>query len=196
MQNRFFFKDHHYLNRLALTTADDTDAIDPYNIIKDFFYSGNITEMKDLFMETCRAALSEKYSWKEGSPGNLLYFYERLEMLVEACFLICTSKKHRNKLSKKTRRMAKKAFARHLYLPCSLSKSEISDPLPVIKSFFEFHSLKQWKQHLYAWMEAGLSNYTVLDSMAAEDILPYHYHIQRLMEACWYTCLQFKQKGK
>jgi hypothetical protein len=192
MQDPSLFKSHQYLNRLAL--AIDGDAIDPYKIIKDFFYSGSITDTKDLFMETCRAALSEKYSWKEGSPGNLLYFYESLELLVEACFLVFTSKKHKKKWAKKIKRASGNKSLPHPHLPCSISADEMTDPFAVIKSFFELYSLKQWKQWLYAWMEAGLSDYTVLDSIESKDLLPYYNQLQRLMDASWCISLQFKKK--
>jgi hypothetical protein len=191
MQNTSPFN-HPYLNRLALATDDD--GSDPYSIIKDFFYSGSISDMKELLMEACRAGLSEKYRWKEGSPGNLLYFYERLETLVEVCFLISIRRKTKNKLSKKIKRAAKKELLHTVCLPCSLSTAEISNPFLVIHSFFELYTIKKWKQHLYTWMEAGLSNYTVLDSIKAKDILPYHHHLQKLMDACWYINLQVKKE--
>ena len=195
MQNPSIFNNHPYLNRLALTTGDD-EVIDPYSIITDFFHFGNIAEMKALFLESCRAALSEKYSWKQGSPGNLLYFYERLEKLVEACFLIFSRSKKKKKLPKKLKPAAFKKVLNHPNLPCSLSADEMSDPFLVIQSFFEFHSIKEWKQDLYAWMEAGLSDYTVLENMEAKDILPYHHHLQKLLDACWYISLRLKRKKK
>ncbi|GAC1425257.1 MAG: hypothetical protein NVSMB7_01530 [Chitinophagaceae bacterium] len=187
MQNASLLNNHQYLNRLALTTGNN-EVIDPYSIIKDFFHFGNLAEMKNFFKEACRAALAEKYSWEQGSPGNLLYFYERLEKLVEACFIIFSSKKHKTKLSKK--------ILNNPNLPCSLSADEIQDPFSVIQSFFELQTIKKWKQDLYAWMEAGLSNYTVLDSIEASDILPYHYHLQKLLDASWYISLRHKNKRK
>ena len=196
MQNTSIFKDYPYLNRLALTTDDDTSTIDPYSIITDFFYFGSIAEIKDLFMESCRASLSEKYSWKEGSPGNLLYFYEILEKLVEACFLLFKDANRKKKLSKKIKYTLKKKLFKDLCLPCSLSADEISDPFLVIHSFFALQTIKQWKQAMYAWMEAGLSNYTVMDSIETKYLLPYNYHLQKLLDACWYISIALKKINK
>lgn len=191
MQNTSPFNNP-YLNRLAL--ARDADGNDPYSIIKSFFYSNSISDMKELLMKACQAGLVEKYRWKEGSPGNLLYFYEQLETLVEACFLISTRIETKNKLSKKMNRAAKKELLHTVCLPCSLSKTEISNPFSVIHAFFELYTIKKWKQHLYTWMEAGLSNYTVLDSIKTKNILAYHNHLQKLLDACWYISLQVKKE--
>ena len=192
MQKSFSFKTHHFLTRLALSAGGNIDAINPYHIIKDCFYSDTITDLREVLLEACRAALTENYSWKEGSPGNLLYFYETLETLVEACFLVNAGKKHKKKWRKKTANVSH--MSADLVLPCALTEKELADPFTVIQSFFEQHTLQQWKLQLHGWMQAGLSNYTVLDSLPAEDTIAYYHHLQKLLDACWYITVRLKKK--
>ena len=184
MQYPFLSKNHPCLNRLALSTGRN-DAVDPYYIINHFFDAGSITEMKKLFTAGCTAALSQQYSWQQGCPGNLLYFYEQLELLVEACYLVCIDIKHNRKYLKKIQHRFKKRSLHEIQLPTLLSAAEFSNPFLVMQSFFELHSIKKWKQWLYAWMEAGLSDYDVLQSIGTQSILPYHLQVQKLMDACW-----------
>jgi len=184
MQYPSLSKNHTCLNRLALNTGRH-EAVDPYQVINHFFDAGSITEMKKLFTAACTAALSQQYSWQRGCPGNLLYFYEQLELLVEACYLISINKKYNRKYLKKIQHQFKKRSLQKIQLPTLLSATECSNPFLVMQSFFELHSIKKWKQWLYAWMEAGLSDYDVLQSIGTQSILPYHLHVQKLMDACW-----------
>ncbi|MEP7279937.1 MAG: hypothetical protein ABI813_14905 [Bacteroidota bacterium] len=193
MQKEPLFTNQAYLNRLALS-MDDTNHIDPYWVITDFFCFGSLAEMKERLEKTCKAALVEKYNWKQGCPGNLLYFYERLEKLVEACFLITSSSKYKNRLVKKAKQGKLKEIESNPLLPCSLSAAELNDPLSVLQSFFQFHDLKRWKQDIYAWMEAGLSDFTVLENIAPKNLITYHHHLQKLLDACWYINLLVNSK--
>ena len=150
--------------------------------------------MKGLLDEACRVALEEEYCWQEGSPGNLLYFYNNLEKLVEACYLICKEKKYQKKLSKRFRRVTEEKIIQDLILPCSLSKQEIAHPFSVLQLFFACQGIRQWKKDLYTWLEAGLSACTVLDSANANTLLPYRFQLQKLMDVCWYIRLQIIHK--
>lgn len=185
-----------YLNRLSLM-AGKHGTIKPFVVIKDFFQVAGIIEMKKMFNGTCRSALTENYSWHQGCPGNLLYFYERLEMLVEACFLIDKNKKRKRKINRKLKLLFRKKDLQDAVLPSALSATEISDPFVVIQSFFECYTLRQWKKALYAWMEAGLSDFNVLENIEPPSILVYHLQIQKLMDACWYINMAIENaKGK
>jgi len=195
MQYPFLSNNQQYLNRLSLT-AGKQGIDDPYSVITGFFHVGNVAEMKKLFTATCNAALTEQYSWQQGCPGNLLYFYEQLEILVEACFLIYQDKKQKRRIARKLHRAFRKKQLQDIVLPSALSAAEIADPFFVVQSFFELYTLKQWKRWLYAWMEAGLSDYGVLESIKAKSILPYHLQVQKLLDACWYISIALKKKTK
>ncbi len=188
MQYQIQANDQQYLYRLLLA-ADEQRIVDPYEVIHSFFAIGSIAEMKKLLMAACNAALTEEYTWQQGGAGNLLYLYEQLETLIEACYIVCKDKKRKRKIIKKIRRLVKRKQLNFVVLPSALSVKEIGNPLTVIHEFFNFYTLKHWKKALYAWLEAGLSNYTVQQSVEPRPILLYHLQLQRLMEACWYISL-------
>jgi len=70
-------------------------------------------------------------------------------------------------------------------LPASLSLAEFANPGIVINDYFETYSLLEWKQLLHSWMEAGLSNYSVLENIKTKDLLPYVYGMEKLLEAAY-----------
>ena len=185
MRTNAIFSQHQFVYRLALA-SDANGQPPPTEVIEEFFELGNITEIKRLFTAACGAALSEQYNWNSGSPGNLLYIYERIETLIEACFILYTEKRKRKNLSRRLRRSTAPEFANDILLPSSLTAEEIKNPVLVIQSFFKVGTLKEWKLALYAWLEAGLSEYDVLQNVEITSILPYHVHLQRLLDACWY----------
>ncbi len=169
-----------YLNKLSLLSKKDVSDIDPFSILDDIFSFATVQEMKALLLEAGIAALTEKYSWKQRSPGNLLYFYERLELLLEAGMLVLLFPKYRKKATQKN-----SAGSASISLPCSLSQEELEDPLLVLESFFAFQPIKKWKRQLYLWMEAGFSNYSVLDEFKPGLVLLYQQHLNKLLDACW-----------
>jgi hypothetical protein len=171
------------LNRLILTEMKDPDKLDPYIILREICDFENLQEMKKLFRKCCQVSLSEKYIWDEGIPGNLLYIYEQLEKLIESCYLIYKKKGFKKKLTKKIKQ--KDWEKDHPELPASLSMAEFANPMIVINDFFETYSLLEWKQLLHAWMEAGLSNFSVLVNIKTMDLLPYMYGMEKLLEASY-----------
>ncbi len=188
MRVRYSFQDHHYLNRLALLSKKNSKQTDPCKIIAAFFTFISIAESNELLITACQAALADKYCWKQGSPGNLFFFYTQLELLIEASFLLYSKKE---KMTKITVGIVDSPATHQL--PCSLSAAELNDPISVLAKFFEFRSLRKWKKDLYTWLEAGLSDYTVLDDRKAVTILPYYYRLQKLIDACWQINLRLKK---
>ena len=176
---------NHCLNRLILTEMKDPDKLDPYIILKEICDFEDLQEMKKLFRKCCQVSLSEKYIWDEGIPGNLLYIYEQLEKLIESCYLIYKKKGFKKKLTKKTKQKDFEKGKNHPELPASLSQAEFVNPRIVINDFFETYSLLEWKQCLHSWMEAGLSNFSVLENIKTKDLLPYIYGMEKLLEASY-----------
>jgi hypothetical protein len=178
-------KVNHCLNRLALTGMKDPDKINPNLILREFCDFEELAEMKKLFHDSCQAALSVRYTWKDGSPGRLLYFHEQLEILVEACFLIYHKKGFKKRVLKRSKSAGSKKLIKYPNLPCSLTLEENMNPLVVIKDFFDQSNLLEWKRSLHAWMEAALSNFSVLENINPEDLLPYRVGIEKILEACY-----------
>ena len=179
-----------FLNRIALEEMINPYSIDPYYILNDIFNSDHFGAMQDLFRHFCEAGLAEEFSWKEGSPGNLLYFSERLEQLIEACFIIHSSGKIRKggKVFKKTKQINK------ALLPIRLSEMELDKPFIILDAFFAHNSLPEWKEALHRWTEAGLSKYSVAESAGAEGILSFYQHIEKLIEASNWIAIRLRKK--
>jgi hypothetical protein len=194
MSGREAKKINHCLNRLLLTEMKNPDKINPYVILWEFCDFDSLPEMKKLFRECCKVSLSGKYSWKEKSPGNLLFFYEQLERLVEACFLIYIKKGFKKRVSKKPKSRGGKKWINYSEFPCSLSLEEWLNPLIVIKDFFDLYSLLEWKQSIHSWMEAALSDFSVLENIKAEEILPYCYSMEKLLESSYRIVLLSDKK--
>lgn len=178
-------KINYCLNRLILTEMKDPDKLDPYIILKVICDFENLQAMKKLFRKCCQVSLSEKYIWDEGIPGNLLYIYEQLDKLIESCYLIYKKKGFKKKLTRKTNQQNLEKVKDHPELPASLSLAEFVNPRIVINEFFETYGLLEWKQFLHSWMEAGLSNFSVLENIKTKDVLPYVYGMEKLLEASY-----------
>ncbi|MFT3677707.1 MAG: hypothetical protein QM781_17580 [Chitinophagaceae bacterium] len=80
----------HFLNRLNMEEVAHQGVIHPLSVIHEISTYASTEELFDLFAHFCESARAELYSWKEGSPGNCLFFAEQLELLIEACYLIYT----------------------------------------------------------------------------------------------------------
>jgi hypothetical protein len=171
-----------YLNRIALENKVHPYDVDPFKVIKTFFEYDTLAGTIELFRLACNAALTEKYSWKQGSAGNLVNFYEQLEMLIEACWIIAINKKKLVKQLTKTRKTGDKK----LVLPCPLTRDELQTPLFVIEQFFALHSLGKWKQLTHCWMEAGISNYSVVENINYQGLLLYCQSIEKLIYAAYW----------
>jgi hypothetical protein len=180
-----------FLNRLALDEMANPDSIDPYSILNNIFSFESFGTMQDMFRHFCEAGLAEEFSWKEGSPGNLLYFSERLEQLIEACFIIYSAGKIRkNRIGIKKSKQLNKAL-----LPIRLSEKELNKPFIVIKAFFAHNSLPEWKLAIHRWTEAGLSKYSVAESAGAEGILSFYRHLEKLIEVSNWIAIRLRKKN-
>ncbi|HTQ28161.1 MAG TPA: hypothetical protein VMI35_08540 [Puia sp.] len=178
-----------FLNRLALVHPVDPTTINPYAVLRDIFQTDSSTGFIQQFRESCQSALSQNYAWKEGCPGNLLFLHERLEMLLEACYLIYVQKSG----SKKKWLPLKKKYFKKLALPCPLSMQELDNPYLVLESFFSYRGLREWKQDMHEWLEAGLSNQTVSEIIEPESLLPYCRYMEKLVAAAGWLLLCHKK---
>ena len=155
------------LNRLIIEEDKNPDKINPFIIIRKFCDFDSHPAMKILFLKFCKAALVEKYFWEEGPPGKLLYFSEQLELLMEACYLIYIEKEFNKRLVKGDK------------------SSIIPNPFIVIKDFFDLRSLLEWKKSQHFWLEAGLSNFSVMDNVEPEEVLIYYSSVEELLAASY-----------
>jgi hypothetical protein len=165
----------YYLNRVAMETDDDPLTINPYPIMKPFFEYDDVEGIIGVFRFSCEAALTETYSWKNDTAANLVSFYERLELLVETCYLITLNEQHKKTASAAVSNAKKPA------LPCPLTQDELNNPYLIIEQFFALHNLAKWKKLLHCFMEAGISRFSVVDNIKIKELLTYCQYMEKLI---------------
>lgn len=173
------------LNRLAMDEQDNPAKTDPLSKLRHVFEYTAVHEILEELDLICSAAMNEAYVWKQGSPGNCLYYFGRLELLTECCYLFKTCN------LKKTLKSRKCLLPEKLpttMLPIPLTPREFRHPLRVIKSFFRHAPLPEWKRQLLVWTENALSNSSVKDELAPETLLPFIEHLRKLVYAAYLLC--------
>lgn len=152
-------------NRLIINEMKNIDCIDPDKILDNIFKEVNPGELTEDFNSFCIAALSEKYAWKEGNPGNLLYLSELLEQTLEASFLIY------HKRAKDDNNVAG-----------LIVQDQCFEALNIL---FTGISLLEWKIALHHWTMAGLSDHSVIENVSPSDILPFVRGVEKLIETAY-----------
>jgi hypothetical protein len=160
----------------------------------DFFGLKGAREDMQCWLES---AFSEEFSWKRGSPGNLLFFYDYLHPVIETANQIYLERF-------KTEDQKKNSSANDFVSPLFIEQISLSDKLPyrnnfpillqieewqnpylVLKDFFEFLDLDEWNDEIYQLLHAGLSNHSFLDIIEPEMLLPFCMKLQKLIEAMY-----------
>ncbi|HEY6083401.1 MAG TPA: hypothetical protein VIU45_08090, partial [Chitinophagaceae bacterium] len=59
----------------------------PYLVITSFFVDFGLSHTKKM-IDRWMEAVIEETAWDNGSPGNLLFYYEKIGQLIEAAWLI------------------------------------------------------------------------------------------------------------
>lgn len=182
--------DHaHFLNRVALEYECNPHKLHLLSVLKDFFNYANVPHHLDMFDKLCIAAMHQQYTWNGGSPGNGLFYAERLEMLIEAAYLL---HKHRgSKPRKKAKHKADRVAANEL--PMYLSSSEYLQPFTFLDSFFAHATLQRWKKMLNGFMSNALSNSSVTEELAPEELLPFVCYMKKLICAAYRITLLHKK---
>ena len=162
---------------------------DPYQTIAEFFTAADLAYYRRTIKRAINVASSDKV-WNKTSPGDLLWFFERLESAINAAYLI-------NKEKKKSPLSIGKedVFNPNLYcswhgdltewdfFPRSLSLKEFINPYVAFKKFFKYLPLDEWKDQLRELMEFALGKTSFSEACADFDTLPIYFHLTKLVEA-------------
>lgn len=169
------------LNRLALHQQAAPHEANVLDVLEEVFEFASLQDMRELFGQFCQAALTTRYSWKEGSPGNLLYFIDMFEILIEASFLVQLDPKRQHQKRNREAVQEKPEFPANF----RLSRAERKEPLRVLEVLFKTTSLLEHKQQLQRWREAAFSNYSITDSADPGSVLHFFEMGERLLEAAF-----------
>ncbi len=165
------------------------EITDPYQTITELFTAADLAYYRRTIKGALNAACSDKV-WNKTSPGDLLWFLERLESGINAAYLI-------NKEKKKSPLSIGKedVFNPNLYcswhadqsewdfFPRSLSLKEYIDPYLVFKRFFKYLTLAEWKDELRELMEFALGKTSFSEACVDFDTLQIYFHLTKLVEA-------------
>ncbi|WP_346239611.1 hypothetical protein ABDK00_018210 [Niabella insulamsoli] len=168
-----------FLNKTASYYKCNPLKADPIRILKDHFEFDEPKGHIEAFNDFCRAALNDHFNWNNGSPGNAAYYGEKLELLIEAAYLI-------HDKSKKYQLKKRHATAISIqFMPMPLNAAEFNNPLIYFKRFFDYQPLSHWKKTLTALSSACISNFSAAEEVELSDLLESYNRIQKLFYAAW-----------
>ena len=162
---------------------------DPYQTIAEFFTAADLAYYRRTIKRAINVASSDKV-WNKTSPGDLLWFFERLESAINAAYLINKEKKKSPLSIGKDDLFNPNLFCSwHAdltawdFFPRSLSLKEYIDPYLVFKRFFKYLSLAEWKRELHDIVEYALVETSFSEACIDFDTLPIYFHLTKLVEA-------------
>src|SRR6185503_19627351 len=165
------------------------EITDPNQIIAEFFSAAGLSDNRKIIHNLLLAANSTKM-YNKDAPGDLLFHMRLFESLINAAYLI-NQEKRKSPLEIPNYGL----FNPNLYrgwgkdttdwdfLPRTLSLKEYKNPYVVIKRFFKFLSLEEWKRQLNDILEYALGKDTLFEAGVYIDSLSIYLHMTKLIEA-------------
>lgn len=155
---------------------------DPISVIDNFFDAYSLITFKTYFYEVLQTASNDHF-YKKGSPSDVLYVLEKLESLINVAYLI-HNENFMFEVSETSNEV--KVVQRNLETISSmLSMEEIEDPKKVLVDFFNFKSLKEWKQELIEVNSFALSKQPAQEWGPWIDSLSIFVYSVKLIEALY-----------
>jgi hypothetical protein len=164
-------------------------AINPYQIIYHFYDYTSLDMCRQHLHKWFEAAFVEAYAWKD-IPANLLYFYERFESLLYACWLIYKDDKPITAKNKpNTAWFEVSALSQHRAERIEtfkfLNAYEMQNPLSVLYAFYHKTDFDAWRAEIHNWLEAGLGRQGITHISEAENVLFVMEQLNKLVEASY-----------
>jgi hypothetical protein len=185
-------KKHKKLKRHSIWYREKIN--NPFKIIDEFFDYSSLMSFKANFYEILKVT-SEDYFYQKGSPNDVLHNLERFESMINVGYLmngedlgLTFANPHPDN---------KKVFpVSHEMYHSLLSREQIFDPQKVLVSFFEYKSLKEWKNVLIEINDFALSKHPAHEWGVWIDILPVFVHSVKLAEALYLIGRTHKERIK
>jgi hypothetical protein len=155
----------------------------PFQVIRNFLDYSSLMSFKTNLYEILKVT-SKDYFYQKGSPNSVAHHLERLESIINAAYLMngedlvhidINSKSEDSQLPSLTHEMSHSL----------LTKEEILSPHKVLRSFFEYKSLKEWKKSLIEINDFALSKHPAQEWGVWIDVLPVFVHSVKLAEALY-----------
>lgn len=156
---------------------------DPFQVIHDFFDFASLMNFKANFYEILKATCEDNF-YQKGSPNNVLHCLEKFESMINVAYLLNGEDLGHRFVNSESD--DKKTFpTNHEMYHSLLSMEQIADPREVLASFFEYKSLKGWKETLIEISDFALSKHPAHEWGVWIDILPVFVHSVKLAEALY-----------
>ena len=157
---------------------------DPIQVIRNFFDAYSLMNFKAYFYEVLNATSTDHF-YQKGSPSDVLYNLERLESIINVAYLINEENLEVIEIDTKPRGGSCSFAANYEMIPSMLSKEEMLNPQEVLKSFFSYKSLKEWKETLIEINDFALSKHPAYEWGVWIDSLSIFIHSGKLAEALY-----------
>lgn len=166
------------LKRLSIWHRDGFD--DPYAILDSFFDAYDLTSFKARLYDILQVCCQEKY-YDKGCPADVLYLLEKVESIINSAYLILSGEKEK--------RLTKSKPSAEGTCKASVGPDgEIELPASTIQfltEFFEYKSLKKWKQELNQICLYSLSSQSAQEWGVYIDMLTLYQLLGRLAETAF-----------
>jgi len=179
-KSRFKKKQRHIRNH-SIWYREKID--DPIQVIHNFFDAYSLMNFKTYFYEVLIATSADHF-YQKGSPSDILYNLERLESIINVAYLINGENLEVTDIEPKPRAECSLKTNYEIF-SSMLSKEEMLKPQEVLKSFFNYKSLKKWKETLTEINDFALSKHPAHEWGVWIDVLPVFIHSVKLAEVLY-----------
>lgn len=161
---------------------------DPFETLDLAFSRAKVCSYKKLIQEVLNSACNRSI-WNKDSPGDLLFYFEGIESIINSCYVI-----ERNKVKINYRQRVCPDNL-HFYcvnypelavwgnFPGELSVKEFSNPILVMRYFFKYGSISEWKEILSDIFRYALTQDSIFHTGIDYDTLTLYLHLIKLVEA-------------
>ncbi|MGN7890329.1 hypothetical protein [Dyadobacter sp. 22481] len=162
--------------------------IDPFRVIADFFDAYSLMSFKANLYDVLQAVSADHF-YQKGSPSDVLYIFERLESVINAAYLI-NNGGIQAKFIKPGDLIERVKIRQEInssweMLPSLLNSEEMTNPQKVLTSFFDYKSLRDWKQELTEVYNFALSKHPACEWGVCIDSLSVFVYSVKLVEALY-----------
>ncbi|GAA3927451.1 hypothetical protein GO495_05390 [Chitinophaga oryziterrae] len=174
-----------------------SEIANPYMVANTFFHEYDLAYVKRT-IASWMAAVYKAASWNHESPGNLVYFLERLFRLIEAGWLINQMDNSERLANLRLQypegeidMMNPALYCKFVhkdypwdYFPRNLTRKEFITPYKVFPKFFQFRTLSEWKEELHNILHIALTGDNMEATGDVIDVLAFKKHLDKLADAC------------
>jgi len=156
------------------------------NAVRVFFGIRNVNNHLIFIDKWMELLLGGKRQKRWTNSGDLYFFYERIEILFEACYQLHSAKEGFATIEAKAKVnndfLAKEKQVL-TYFPYQLKEQELINPLKALHTIYGKQDFTYYQKALKEWLAEGLN--TKQSSESIDCIVPLYNNAKTLIAACW-----------